>query len=234
MTALTAAPVSTKLASSGDLIERKQNSRANLIAMLCTRHGGKPGMAAKIIKVEFPRLGKIRCPERDLRFPQLFRISAFEWDMNAERTELFATDRPVAPSYALRVDPDWKVHANPTFTPVDAPDAYIERGYVIVRHHDSEQQARGYQDAVSDFQHMAPEEYDRYAPIYCIGGEFFTVVHRPPVVGAPQPAIVYSTYVFHRELQQPVDWHKAIGVGGKELDVDDLFPEVPNEDGRAT
>lgn len=187
-------------------------------------------MVAKIISVEFPRFGKIRCPERDLRFPQLFRITAFEWDMNAERTEVFATNRPVAPSYALRVDPNWKVHANPTFTPIDAPVTDMDRGCIIVRHHDSEAQARGYQDAVSDFQHLPPEEYEWFAPIYFIGGEFFTLAHRPAVIGAPHPAIIYSTYVFHQELQQPVDWHKAFGVGGQDLDIDDLFPEVPGGD----
>lgn len=189
---------------------------------------------AKIIKVEFPRLGKVWCRERDLRFPQLFRITAFEWEMNPERTELFATDRPAAPSYAVRIDPDWKVHANPTFTPIDAPDAHIDRGYIIVRHHASEAQARGYLDAMTDFQHMTPVEYEWLAPIYWIGGEFFTLMHRPSVVGAPQPAIVYSTYVVHHELQQPVDWHKAIGVDGQELDVDDLFPELPGEDGQVS
>jgi hypothetical protein len=121
-------------------------------------------MAASIIKVEFPRFGKVRCQERDLRFPQLYRITAFAWEMNADETELFATDRPVPPSYTLRIDRYWKVYANPTFTPIDAPDANVDRGYTIVRHHESEGQAQGYQDAVCDFQHLAPEEYQWMRP----------------------------------------------------------------------
>jgi hypothetical protein len=124
-------------------------------------------MAASIIKVEFPRFGKVRCQERDLRFPQLYRITAFAWEMNADETELFATDRPVPPSYTLRIDRYWKVYANPTFT-IDAPDANVDRGYIIVRHHESEGQAQGYQDAVYDFQHLAPEEYEWMASIYCM------------------------------------------------------------------
>jgi hypothetical protein len=189
-------------------------------------------MAAKIIKVEFPRFGKVRCKERDLRFPQLYRISAFEWDMNAEETEFIATDRPVPPSYTVRVDPNWTVHAHPTFTPIDAPDESLDRGYIIVRHHETEVHAQGYQDAICDYKHMAPDEYESGIPIYRIGNEFFTVVHRPAVVRVLGPAIIYSTYVFHEPLQQAVDWHKAVGVGGRELDIDDLFPEVPTNSER--
>lgn len=119
---------------------------------------------AKIIRVDFPRFGKIWCKERDLRFPQVFRITAFERHMNAQRTELVAADRPVAPTYTLRIDPQWKVHANPTFTAIDAPDAQMDRGYIIVRHHESEAHAQGYQDAVCDFQHLAPDEYEWWHP----------------------------------------------------------------------
>ena len=42
------------------------------------------------------------------------------------------------PSYTVRMDAEWKVHANPTFTPIDAPDASLDRGYIIVRHHEFE------------------------------------------------------------------------------------------------
>jgi hypothetical protein len=55
----------------------------------------------------------------------------------------------------------------------------------------------------------------------------------PPVARAPSPAIVYSTYVFNEHLQRPVDWHKAVGVDGREIDIDDLFPEVPGDEGSA-
>ena len=74
---------------------------------------------------------------------------------------------------------------------------------------------------------MTPEAYEWLTPIYCIGSDF---MHRSAVVGAPNPAIIYSTYVFNDHIQRRVDWHKAIGNGGHEIDIDDLFPELGGEE----
>ena len=48
-------------------------------------------------------------------------------------------------------------------------------------------------------------------------------IHRPPAKGRPSPAIIYSAEVPDEQLG-PDDWDLAIGLGGRVLNIDDLFP----------
>ena len=101
-------------------------------------------MTSNIIDVDFPRYGAVRCAEIGVTFPQLFRVTSYEWDLSADGSELVATDRPAPICYTLGRPKVWKLHANPTFTPISAPDPTVDRGWLIVRHHRTEGQAQGY------------------------------------------------------------------------------------------
>ena len=89
-------------------------------------------MGTNLIAIEFSKLSMVYCSRIKLRFPQLFRVTSFRWKRSADGSTLHATDEPAPPGYTLKYSLDWKTHANPTFTPIGAPDANIDQGWVIV------------------------------------------------------------------------------------------------------
>ena len=106
---------------------------------------------------------------------------------------------------------EWNAHANPIATPIDAPDPECDKGWIIIRHHESLSNAEAYCDAVDDYEFAFPSDFDRAkSPIYHCRGEYFTLVHRPAIPGRREPVIIYSTKVPHEAIGWD-DWSCAIG-----------------------
>lgn len=180
-------------------------------------------MRPNVIEVDFGRIGKVHCSENDLWFPQLYRVTAFRWEITADGSKLLTTDQPAPPCYTLEYSLTWRPHANPTFAPIDAPDPHIDKGWVIVRHHPTEAEAEGYVEAMHDYEYAIDEAYDMIEyPLYRFREEYFTVLHRPSIDGKPTPLIVYCTEVPH-ELIGWDYWGRAIAAGGQEVSADGLY-----------
>jgi hypothetical protein len=177
-------------------------------------------VVADVIKVNSGALGRVHCLEIDLRFPQLFRVDGFCWDLNGE----IPTPEPAPPAYTLHSDPSWRGYARPRFIPLDHPDSDIERGWFIIRDHRTMDYARGYLSAREDCQFDDDHLRDEFVfRLFVIGDRVFTLVPRPPIAGKPTPAFIYATEVPHPKLEW-VDWYKVIVSDGRVATIDELYP----------
>ena len=179
-------------------------------------------MGAKIAKVGPPRFSGVRCQEIDVSFPQLYRVTSYEWQMI--NGELISSDMPAPTAYILEEPAHWRVHARPTITAINAPEADKDFGWIIVRHHHSAELAEGYAAAMWDLEHALLPFNELHCPVYEVRGQFFTLLHRPPIEGRASPAIMYLAKVPH-DLVGWDEWGRAVGESGAGLSVEDLFAE---------
>ena len=138
-------------------------------------------MGAKIAKVGPPKFSGVRCQEIDVSFPQLYRVTSYEWQMI--NGELISSDMPAPTAYILEEPAHWRVHARPTITAINAPEADKDFGWIIVRHHHSAELAEGYAAAMWDLEHALLPFNELHCPVYEVRGQFFTLLHRPPIEG---------------------------------------------------
>jgi hypothetical protein len=79
---------------------------------------------------------------------------------------------------------------SPEFTVIQALNPQIDAGWVIVRHHSSNEVAEAYLDGISDL--SLP--YDELGYFTTTEG-IFTLLHRPATPGKPDHLLVYVTKV---------------------------------------
>jgi hypothetical protein len=108
-------------------------------------------MTAKIIHLEQFSIG-CRHHANGVRFPLVYRVTGFEFDLvnrGTEHERFVPGKAPVAPFYTLSRDGDFGV-ADPTFRPVKVMEAGEDEGCIAVRHHTSRERAEAYIEGVGD------------------------------------------------------------------------------------
>lgn len=191
-------------------------------------------MTAKIIRLTNAKRGQIRCAENGVVFPQVFRLTGFNFrfkegiDPKSTFIESLedieaALGSPVRPSYTLDMEKTYARIANPRWEPIHQLDPAIDDGVVYIRHHRTADRLDAYIDGIMDL-----ESHDEYADSRFLSFEtdfgYFTVLHRRPNEGAANHVLVYSTKVVDPTDMGLMDWHRVIGPDGKDLDIDDLDP----------
>ena len=136
-------------------------------------------MGAKIAKVGPPRFSGVRCQEIDVSFPQLYRVTSYEWQMI--NGELISSDMPAPTAYILEEPAHWRVHARPTITAINAPEADKDFGWIIVRHHHSAELAEGYAAAMWDLEHALLPSMNYIVPFTKFGVSFSHCYIGPPL-----------------------------------------------------
>jgi hypothetical protein len=76
-----------------------------------------------------------------------------------------------------------------TITAINAPEPDKGFGWIIVRHHHSAELAEGYAAAMWDLERALLPFNELHCPVYEVRGQFFTLLHRPPIEGRASPAM---------------------------------------------
>lgn len=187
-------------------------------------------MTAKIIHLEKYRNGT---KHAGIAFPQVYRVNGFGWDFSdptAQTGMVANTKWPIGPMYRLDDFDDGSM-CNTTFEPVTRLDREDDRGWVVVRHHESdailEGYMRGYMDLrITDFgENLGPV-------VYRTAVGLFTCINRPPNPGQPDRLLIYIGNGIAPSgplAGMPVDTCKVIDRDGNELD-DSIFVEIEDDD----
>lgn len=151
-------------------------------------------MTAKIIHLEQFSIG-CRHQANGVRFPPVYRVTGFEFDLVDRRTEherFVPGKAPVAPFYTLSRDGDFGV-ADPTFRPVKVMEAGEDEGCIVVRHHTSRERAEAYIDGVSDLRPLPFANSGQM--LWQTTDGVFTILHRSVPAGFKDRLIAYVTRV---------------------------------------
>ena len=175
-------------------------------------------MADNIIKVDFGHASKIRHPTISFRFPQLYRVTSMQWDIDEVTEVATVSSRPERPYYTLGKALGPMILAEPMFTAIDAPQAVYERGWLIVRHHASLAEGESYVDGMIDVTRgTADPEGGVCCPLFEMDGRVFSLMERPAIPGRPCPAIIFMSRSASHDM--PVDeWSHVVVSGGQTMD----------------
>jgi hypothetical protein len=178
-------------------------------------------MTANIIRLEQFNVGCRHCAN-GVRFPHLYRVNGFEYDM-VDGDLVPGTTTPVETFYTLGEEGDFGI-ANPTFTAIRTLIPVVDKGWIIVRHHASLARADAYIDCVGD---TRPIPYEYFGPMLWQTGEgIFTLMHRPPLAGRPEHLIAYVTKVTAEGFPDIVEdaFHIVHPDGSVTTDPELMFP----------
>lgn len=188
-------------------------------------------VTAKIITLPNARRSRVVCPETDVVFPQLYRLTGNEWALkegvepkggliNLDE-DLVPTDRKITPAYTLENGYSYSHIANPAWEPIYSLDPEIDSGWVIIRHHSTRSALDAYIDAMFDMEtHESP--FDRWRSFETQFG-LFSLVHRRASRNTPDHLVIYVTKIPDPSMTV-ADWQYVVAPGGDVLDPDLLFP----------
>ena len=191
-------------------------------------------MSASIIKLPTAKRGRVRCVETGVVFPQLYRLTGRCWKLKEGRelkdgfiqnNDDLEPGEEIEPSYTLDSERSYAQIADPRWEPIKTLDPGVDKGWIIIRHHQSRGDVETYLDAMYD-----TETYDEFGEERFMAFETdfgsFTILHRLANRGAQDCVVIYKTKVEDQLTGRGamMDWHKVIGPDGKELDIDDLDP----------
>ncbi|WP_155904959.1 hypothetical protein [Methylopila sp. M107] len=164
----------------------------------------------KVVRLSEFRRGGVRCPDAGVTFPQLFRISGFAWN----RAGGPDAEREAHVAYAFAED-DIDGVEDATVAPVDRPDAALDSGWIVVRHHRSLDALDGYFDARRDF--GLEQDCDIRRLVTSAG--VFTVCRRPAPAEGPQSLILYCARVPTEDKDDDALWTLAVGTDDRSVAV---------------
>ncbi len=168
-----------------------------------------------VTRFEPPQTGII-CPDFGIRFPPLYRVQGVYWQDGPSGPEPSGVPAPV--QYALDAEDDCGV-ACVQRALLRRLDPSVDDGWVIIRHHWSEESMEGYVDAFMDLAD-GPRSNDMSFILDC---GFFTVLHRRPRRRGPNHLIVYEACEPTRTGGRGcARWSRAITADGAAIEHDEL------------
>lgn len=190
-------------------------------------------MSAKIVTLPSVRKSGVRCEINGVVFPQLYRLTGYYFKLKEGRQLKGGMleddsdmepdyDAATTPAYTLGLDLDYGRIAEPKWTPISRLDPAIDKGWIMIRHHDSPGQAETYIDAMYDTENF---EFGNER-FHALNTEFgvFTLLHRMPNEAAPDCLVVYKTKIPDPFTGGQMDWDKVVASDERKLTLDDLDP----------
>jgi hypothetical protein len=172
-------------------------------------------MTATIISLADFRRGRIRCPDLDLAFPQVYRLTGFLFTLKDD--ELVATDQPYT-AYTLGTTKNLVRIADPRFTPIDHLDPALDSGWVTVRHHANMDRAQGYLIACVD---IGPSNAGQLLWSTPVG--IFSCVETPARAGCPDHLLIHLATTEKPQFED--EWATVIGPDGSVIPEASLYPD---------
>jgi hypothetical protein len=169
----------------------------------------------QIIDLKQYRRSLIRCEATGLAFPKIYRRRGVVWDHKPGANpnsldDLIPGNIPVV-EYTLSIDESDHSIANPAWDEIAHPSAGLDSGWIILRHHKSRDEVKGYINGLYDMQTVwRPDRM-----VYQTEAGLFTITQRDPLPGRPAPLIAWATTVPHPRFGED-DWVKVLGADGAE------------------
>lgn len=136
-------------------------------------------------------------------------------------------NEPLPPTYTLSPTDD-NGYANPQWTAIDLLDPTIDKGWVIIRHHKSEELLDSYLDGLDDGRRnwTSDEEHDH--KVFRNKYGLYSLHRRPATPGCRDHLLIY-----YAKVVDAVDGHRNVcrvfDSDGNEQDEDVILPDdVPN------
>lgn len=181
----------------------------------------------KIIQL-FPRHYGPRCEALDLHFPGVYRITGCSWSMVGN--DLVPNERWPMTLYGLAEDPDFRQIANAVFTPINHLEPGIDDGWIIVRHHQSDDQMTGYIEGVMDCSNGLSENTPHTK--YRTPNGLFSIHYRKhPRPGCKNRLLIFEATVPADNIIGEDTWSHIVRSNGEvSLDGGMLWPHEDDED----
>jgi hypothetical protein len=147
--------------------------------------------------------GRINIPGTELFFPQIYRRVAVGWTEDDNHRGVPGLRQFI--EYTLSNVDDHQ-HASSIFMPIDHIDSEWDDGWLVLRHHLTEESSSSYTDANMDY---PIDPFPRQTCFQTSDG-FFTLVHYPPLPELPNFLTCFYT-------SSDYDWSLVIDKDGKEF-----------------
>ncbi len=144
-------------------------------------------------------------------FPQLYRLTGYYYNAEMETDEQFrlleGRGEPAEPQYLLSNTGNYAELVDPEVEPINVMTPGIDRGWLVIRHHRSHERAKGYIDAIGDFDAAHCERV-----LWQTDDGVFTLLHRPAVEGRPDNLIIYVTEQVRTSAFDLPPWEMAFHI----------------------
>ena len=118
-----------------------------------------------------------------VKFPQLYRARGFYHESNEPSPLFYTLDETTTGGFA-----------NTTHEPIKGFDTTLDSGWLIIRHHMTDELAEGYFDAVYD-KKVGREDQQIPDYLFKTATGIFSLQHRECTPGAPDHLVMYVTKV---------------------------------------
>lgn len=168
------------------------------------------------IRTASNQVGRVRCEDLDLSFPELVRVVGNSWVRSTTGDYVPSRDRQRGYCLLDRGDHGLCNVERQVITHLDDVGDF---GLVTVRHHRTEESVSGYINAIWDF-YEEPIGFEDIA--FQTDQGWFTLLHRPTPPSLPDRLVIYQAEVPH-----PFGWDRWQLVLDRNGQVYDLFQHLP-------